>query len=123
MLIYHRLAHAKFEAPVGFEAAKRKLSSRLKGIKRACFPSLATVESRLERLCQLSVRLLQVKWVMHTLALLLIGGAHEAVFGGVHRVGTVEHHGPTAVPAISNNCHEEAVDVHQAGEGEFEGEV
>ena len=39
-LIYHKI-------PVGFEAAKRKLPDRPKGIKRACFPSLATVESRL----------------------------------------------------------------------------
>ena len=48
--IYHRQAYAKLETPVGFEAAKRKLPARFKGIKRACFPSLAAVESRLERL-------------------------------------------------------------------------
>ncbi len=64
---------------VGFETAKMKLPARPKGIKRACFLSLTTAESRLERFLSV-VRLLQVKWVVHTLALLLVGGTHEAVF-------------------------------------------
>ena len=49
-LLYHRLVYAKFETPIGFEAANRKLPARLKVIKRACFLCLTTVESRLERL-------------------------------------------------------------------------
>ena len=119
-LIYHRLAHAKFETLVGFEASKSNLPARSKVIKRACFPSLTTVESRLERLYQS----LSVERPALTSE---IGGTHLCpsscrwntwgIFGGVHRVGTVEHHGPTAVPAISNNCREEAVDGHNTKQG------